>query len=147
MRALLPLEVIVSAATLLVACNSTTGPEPPRPDDPGVSVLTVAPSFATIEGERFVKLTAILSGAAQGAPQSEVVWFSSDTNVAAVRAGGLVEGRKAGRVQISATWESAHGSATVVVLNQVAKKPSFPPCLTRGADAGQLGIPGGDGKC
>ncbi|HUQ14833.1 MAG TPA: Ig-like domain-containing protein [Gemmatimonadales bacterium] len=149
MRAVLPLEVIVSAATLLVACNSTTGPDlPPPSDDPGISVLTVAPTFATIGGERFVKLTAILSGSAtRGASLSEVEWISSDTNVATVRSGGLVEGRKAGRVQIAASWKTAHGSATVVVLNQFGKKlPDPPHCLTSGADAGQLSIPGG-GKC
>ena len=147
MRALLPLEVIVSA-TLLVACNSTTGPELPPPDDLGVLVLTVAPSYATIDGDRVVKLTAILSGrAARGVPLSQVAWSSSDTNVATVRAGGLVEGRKDGRVQIAATWQTAHGSATVAVLNQAGMKPApdSPKCLTRGADAGQLGIPGGRG--
>ena len=150
MRALLPLEVIVSAATLLVACNSTTGPELPPPDDIGVLVLTVAPSYATIDGDRFVKLTAILSGSAsRGVPLSQVAWSSSDTNVATVRAGGLVAGRKAGRVQIAATWQTAHGSATVVVLNQVGMKPTpdSPKCLTRGADAGQLAIPKDAGKC
>jgi len=151
MRALLPLQVIVSAATLLVACNSTTGPElPPPSDDPGISVLTVMPSSATISGVPFVKLTAILSGnATRGASLSEVAWSSSDTNVATVRADGLVEARKAGRVQIVATWKTAHGSATVVVLNQVGKKPAPPPvptCLKRQADAGHLSIPGG-GHC
>jgi hypothetical protein len=125
MRSVLPLGIIVSAATLLIACNSTTGPELPPSDAPGISVLTVAPSSATIGGERFVKLTAILSGnGTLGVPLSEVEWFSSDSNVATVRSGGLVEGRKAGRVQIAASWKTAHGSATVVVLNQVAKKPA-----------------------
>lgn len=145
MRALLPIEIIASAAALLVACNSTTGPElPPPSDDPGVSVLTVAPSFATIDGQRFVKLTAILSGSAtRSVHPSEIAWFSSDTNVATVRDGGLVEGRKAGRVQIAATWKTAHGSATVVVLNQVGKKPSSPDspkCLKRLATARHLSI-------
>jgi hypothetical protein len=147
MRARLPLEVIVSAATLLVACNSTTGPELPPPDELGVLVLTVAPSYATIDGDRFVKLTAILSGpAARGVPLSQVAWSSSDTNVATVRSGGLVEGRKAGRVQIAANWKTAHGSATVVVLEQVSKKPDpsdSPGCLPRATDARQLGIPAG----
>jgi hypothetical protein len=151
MRAVLPLEVIVSAATLLVACNSTTGPELTPPDEPRISVLTVAPSFATIGGERFVQLTAILSGgAALGVPQTQVVWSSSDSNVANVRSGGLVEGRKAGRVRIAATWQTAHGSATVVVLKQVSKKPASPDsprCLPRSTDARQLGIPGAGGKC
>jgi hypothetical protein len=144
MRALLPLEVIVSATTLLVACNSTTGPETPAPsDDPGVSVLTVAPSFAMIDGDRFIKLSAILAGGAtREVTLSQVVWFSSDTNVATVRAGGLVEGRKAGRVLITATWKTAQGSATVVVLNQVGMKPApsgSPRCLARQTDARFLG--------
>jgi Big-like domain-containing protein len=128
MRAVLPLEAIVSAATLLMACSSTTGPElPPPSDGPAVIVLTVAPTFATIGGERFVQLTAVVSGGpALGVPQATVVWSSSDTNVATVRSGGLVEGRKAGRVQIAANWKTAHGSATVVVLDQVSKKGDSP---------------------
>ena len=56
-----------------------------------------------------------------------VTWISSDTNVATVARGGLVEARKAGRVLITAKWESARGSATVVVLDQVGKKPTSPP--------------------
>lgn len=149
MRAPLPLEVIVSAAILLVACNSTTGPELPPPDDLGVLVLTVAPSFATIDGDRFVKLTAILSGpATHRVPLSEVAWSSSDTNVATVRAGGLVEARKNGRVQIAATWQTAHGSATVAVLNQVGMKPApDPSCLKPQADAPQLRFPADGGRC
>jgi hypothetical protein len=152
MRAVLPLQVIVSATTLLIACNSTTGPELPPPDDSGISVLTVAPSYATIDGNRFVKLTAALSGSGAGSMHaSEVTWSSSDTNVATVGAGGLVEGRKAGRVLIAADWKAAHGSATVVVLNQISKKPDSPDspdapqCLQRQADERQLGIP--DGGC
>jgi hypothetical protein len=136
----------------LVACSSTTGPEAPPPsDEPGVTVLTVAPSFATIGGQRFVQLKAVLSGLpGLGVPQAIVAWSSSDTNVATVRSGGLVEARKDGRVQIAATWQTAHGSATVVVLNQVGKKPhspDLPGCLTRQDGASQLGIPGGGGKC
>jgi hypothetical protein len=113
-------------------------------------VLTVAPTFATIDGNRFVKLTAILSGSGtHGAALSEVAWSSSDTNVATVRAGGLVEGRRAGSVQIAATWKTAHGSATVVVVDQIAKKapsPNSPRCLKRQAEAGPQGILGG-GAC
>ena len=152
MRSALPFRVILSGATLLIACNSTTGPDlPPPSDDPGIFVLTVAPSLATIDRKTFVQLTATLSGGATlGVPLSEVVWSSSDTNVATVRSGGLVEARKAGRVQIAASWQTAHGSATVVVMDQVGKKPSTPDsprCLTGQDGAGQLGIPEGGGKC
>jgi hypothetical protein len=147
MRALHPLQAIVAAAVLSVACDSTTGPEI-SPPDPGPTVLTVAPRLATIEGQSFVKLTAILSGEAALVPQSEVTWSSSDSAVATVRSGGLVEGRKAGRVQISATYGAAYGSATVIVLSQVAKKPTHPPCLKRRAPLQRdLIFPHGGGKC
>ena len=119
---LLPL----AAATLLAGCNSTTGPGPSmEPLD--IQALTVVPSFATINGGRFIKLTA-MTKAEGGRPTTppDVAWSSGDTNVATVQAGGLVEARKAGRVQIVATWRTARGSAVVVVLNQVAKKPPIP---------------------
>jgi hypothetical protein len=149
MRARIPIELVVSAATLLVACNSTTGPELPPPDDTGmISVLTVAPSTATIDGGRFVKLTArVIGQAGVGAAPPAVTWFSSDTNVATVHADGLVEGRKAGRVQVVATWQAARGSALVTVLNPVRKKPSIPcqePVPTAESDEMKL-ISGG--KC
>jgi hypothetical protein len=129
MRPLHLFPALVSAAVLSVACESTTGPEI-TPPDPGPTVLTVAPSFTTIDGQRFTKLTAILSGEAAGAPESEVVWTSSDTNVATVAAGGLVQGRKSGRVLISAKYQAAFGAATVVVLDGPRKKPNGgPSCL------------------
>jgi Big-like domain-containing protein len=126
MRAQYQLTALLSAVTLLAGCETNTAPDLPPSDEPEVSVLTIAPGFATIEGRRLTKLTALLSGSASGAPQELVRWVSSDTNVATVAPGGLVEGRKAGRVQITARLESARGFATIVVLEQVAKKPSSP---------------------
>ena len=120
MRAQYRFKAILSAAALLAACQSTTGPS--LPDDSGITVLTVAPSFARIEGQQVMKLTARLAGSSDGAPQEKVTWISSDTNVATVARGGLVEGRKAGQVLITAEYEQARGSATIVVLDQVAKK-------------------------
>jgi Bacterial Ig-like domain (group 2) len=125
MRALYPFTTLLSAAALLAACDMSTSPEP-LPDKSEPAVLTVSPSFTTIGGERFTKLAAVLSGSAAGVPEETVTWISSDTNVATVARGGLVEGRKAGRVLITAKWESARGSATVVVLDQVGKKPGSP---------------------
>jgi hypothetical protein len=144
MRAQFPFNALLSAAALLAACESSTSPEP-SPDESEPRVLNVAPTFATIEGRRFIKLTAILSGSAAEAPQQLVTWTSSDTNVATVAQGGLVEGRKAGRVLISASLRSALGSATVVVLNPIAMKPG-PPCLANLAGAGPH-IPNGGHKC
>ena len=124
MRVQYPFTTFLFAAALLAACDMSTSPEPP--DEPEPAVLTVAPSFATIGGERFTRLAAVLSGSAAGVPEEMVTWISSDTNVATVARGGLVEARKAGRVLITAKWESARGSATVVVLDQVGKKPASP---------------------
>ena len=124
MRAQYPFTTFLFAAALLAACDMSTSPEP-LPDEPEPAVLTVAPSFATIGGERFTRLAALLSGSAAGVPEEMVTWISSDTNVATVARGGLVEARKAGRVLITAKWESARGSATVVVLDQVGKKPTL----------------------
>jgi Bacterial Ig-like domain (group 2) len=122
MRAQYPFAALLSAAALLAACETNTSPDLP-PDGPEPTVLNVAPSFATIEGERVIRLRAILSGSVAGAPQELVTWISSDTNVATVASGGLVQGRKAGQVLITASWESAQGSATVVVLDRISKKP------------------------
>ena len=86
MRTQYPFNVLLSAAVVLAACESNTGPEDP-PDEPELTVMNVAPSFATIEGQRVIKLTAILSGSAAEAPQELVTWSSSDTNVATVARG------------------------------------------------------------
>jgi hypothetical protein len=145
MRAQYPFTALLSAAALLAACETNTSPEDP-PDEPELRVLTVAPSFATIEGQRVIKLTAILSGSAAEAPKGLVTWISSDTSVATVAPGGLVEGRKAGRALITASWKSARGSATVVVENPIIMKPVSPPCLVNVTGAA-LRAPDGGGKC
>jgi hypothetical protein len=145
MRALYPFTALLSAAALLAACESNTGPDGPS-DDPEPTVMNVAPSFATIEGQRVIKLTAILSGSAAEAPQELVTWSSSDTNVATVARGGLVEGRKAGRALITASWKSARGSATVVVQNPIIMKPVSPPCLAN-VTKGALRTHDAAGKC
>jgi hypothetical protein len=145
MRAQYPFTALLSAAALLAACETNTSPDLP-PDEPEPMVMNVAPSFATIEGQRVIKLTAILSGSAAEAPQELVTWSSSDTNVATVARGGLVEGRKAGSALITASWKSARGSATVVVQNPITMKPVSPPCLANLTQAA-LRTQDGGGKC
>ena len=145
MRAQYPFTALLSAAALLAACESNTGPEDP-PDEPEPTFMNVAPSFATIQGQRVIKLTAILSGSAAEAPQELVTWSSSDTNVATVVRGGLVEGRRAGRALITASWKLAHGSATVVVQNPIIMKPTSPPCLVN-VSKDELRTPDGGGEC
>jgi hypothetical protein len=145
MRAQYPFTALLSAAAFLAACETNTSPDLP-PDEPEPTVLNVAPSFATIEGERVIKLTAIMSGSAAEAPQELVSWSSSDTSVATVSRGGLVRGRKAGRTLITASLKSARGSATVLVQNPMIMKPVSPPCLANGPTA-TMRTPDGGGKC
>ena len=68
MRAQYLFATFLFAAALLAACDTSTSPEP-LPDEPEPAVLTVAPSFATIGGERFTRLVALLSGSAAGVPR------------------------------------------------------------------------------
>ncbi len=144
MRTTVAIELALSTALTLVACDSATGPEPPPPGVAMLPVLIVAPSTASIDGGQAVMLKVTLGGAnPETEPPSPVSWLSSDTNVATVRADGMVEGRKAGRVQVVATWHAARGSALVSVRSPVSKKPLDPPCLRRSPTLKLAGIPSG----
>ena len=80
MRAQYPLATLLSAAALLAACDMSTSPDP-LPEDTGPSFLTVAPSYATVEGERVIKLAASVAGSAGEAPEDLVTWTSSDSRL------------------------------------------------------------------
>jgi hypothetical protein len=128
MRALIPLQVAVSAVTLL-ACTPT-GPGPSN--DSEILVLAVRPSSATIEGGAFVQLTASALGDDKLlATPLEIGWSSSDPTIARVDGSGLVEGRRGGEVRINATWQNAHGSAWVKVARAQKPSPAEPPCIKR----------------
>jgi hypothetical protein len=132
MRTNVSIELALSAALMLVGCDSTTAPELPPPDVAMVPVLTVVPRAATVDGGNSIRLTATLSATnPQTRTPPQVAWISSDTNVATIRPDGLVEGRKAGRAQIVATWQAARGSALITVRSPVKKKSDQPACLER----------------
>ena len=129
MRAVISIQIAVSAATLLAACTPT-GPGPSSESE--ILVLSVAPSSATIDGGAFVRLKATVSGD-DGLITTpvEVSWSSADPTIARVGADGLVEGRRAGEVRINATWQNAHGSAWVRVARAQKSFPDDPPCMKR----------------
>jgi hypothetical protein len=129
MRAIISLQIAVSAVTLLAACTST-GPGPSSESE--ILVLSVAPSSATIDGGAFVRLKATVSGD-DGLITTpvEVSWSSADPTIARVGADGLVEGRRAGEVRINATWQNAHGSAWVQVVRAQKPTPDDLPCMKR----------------
>jgi hypothetical protein len=129
MRAVIPLQIAVSAATLLAACTPT-GPGPSSESE--ILVLSVAPSKATIDGGAFVQLKATVSGD-EGLVTTPLAigWSSSDPTIARVGTDGLVEGRRTGEARINATWKNAHGSAWVNVARAVKPSPDDPPCMKR----------------
>jgi hypothetical protein len=125
MRAVIPLQIAVSAATLLAACTPT-GPGPSSESE--ILVLSVAPSKATIDGGAFVQLKATVSGD-EGLVTTPLAigWSSSDPTIARVGTDGLVEGRRAGEARINATWKNAQGSAWVNVTRAQKPAPDDPP--------------------
>ena len=84
MRAVIVLQTAVSAATLLAACTSPTGPGPSSAETE-IVVLTVAPASATIDGGAFVKLQATVSDGKGLITNPAVVnWSSTDPTIAIV---------------------------------------------------------------
>jgi hypothetical protein len=130
MRAVISLQIAVSAATLLAACTSPSGPGPSSESE--LLVLSVAPSSATIDGGAFVQLNATVSGD-DGLVTTplDIGWSSADPTIARVGANGLVEGRRAGQVRIIATWQNAHGSAWVHVSRAQKPAPDENGCMKR----------------
>jgi hypothetical protein len=129
MRAVIPLHIAVSAATLLAGCTAT-GPGPSSESE--ILVLAVRPSSASIDGGAFVQLTASIPGdEALVTTPLDIGWSSADPTIARVGADGLVEGRRAGEVRINANWKNAHGSALVKVARSQKPAPDDAPCLKR----------------
>jgi uncharacterized protein YjdB len=123
MRTLPLLTLVFATIAAGLGCQSGASLEPPA--DPGpITTLTVLPSVTLLDGGKSLRLTAKVrqaDGSLTSPP--DVAWSSADGAIAAVDAGGIVYGWRAGRVQIVATWHDSRGSSLVTVLEPVAKKP------------------------
>jgi uncharacterized protein YjdB len=139
---LLAFVVVTGAATL--GCQSdATAPLTVEADPVG---LTVVPSIATVDGGRFLRLTASLhlpDGSKATAP--DVTWQSADGTIASVGPDGLVYGLKAGRVQIVATWHDSRGSSLVTVVDPTVKSGKPSHCIQPLEAGTESGIPTGGG--
>jgi hypothetical protein len=120
---------LCAAIGLLGACSSPTGPsetkQPALP--PGATiVLVVAPSRATIKNGQVFQLTASRDNAqGQSIAATEIVWASSNLQVARIGSDGTVLGAGRGTAQITAQWHGMQGAATVTVLGN---EPLSGPC-------------------
>jgi hypothetical protein len=144
MRALNSLGLTLFATTLVLACDSPSGPGGQIAE---TAVLTIEPGNATLEGGASVKLTATIKDQ-NGLTTFPVgvSWLSSNQSVAAVHTGGFVQGLRAGQTEIVATWRNARGIARVTVTDRLGKEAP-PLCPKLKADEPELLIPGGYGKC
>jgi uncharacterized protein YjdB len=135
---LLSFVVVTAAATL--GCQSDATAPLTVESDP--AALTVVPSFATVDGGKLLRLTASIhlpDGSITTA--SDVTWHSADGTIASVGADGLVQGLRAGRVQIVATWHDSRGSSLVTVVDPTVKHKNPLPCLEPIKAATGSGIP------
>ncbi len=111
------LTAIVPFALLIAAAceSSSTTPAPS-------GVLQVSTSASTVRAGD----TATVTASVAGTPVTGAAWTSSDATVATVSAAGLVTGRRAGRVTITASTGSAAGQVAVRVVPDFAGTWSGP---------------------
>jgi uncharacterized protein YjdB len=116
------LIVYASVAGLLLACSDSTGPSgpsvvsPPKVPTFPAGAFQVSPATATLQNGQTFRFTTTYSGnpALLGIP-GDVVWHSSDEQVATV-SGGLVRAVSGGQAQIVAVWGGSQAHAIVQVV-------------------------------
>ena len=93
-----------------------------------VSSVTVTPASASVNEGKTVQLTATPKDA-NGTPLTgrTVTWVSSNTTVATVSSSGLVTGKVAGTVTITATSEGQSGTSAITVVHVPVASVSVAP--------------------
>jgi hypothetical protein len=117
---------------LLAGCSgSPTEPElRPLPGD-----LLVAPATASVASGGALQLTASVPSSSQNVTLSpELVWSSSNEQVASVTGDGVVIGRTSGTTDIVAQWNGLRGVSRITVVatsNPQLEPPGTPKGCTR----------------
>lgn len=107
--------------------------------------LTVVPGTATVDGGRPLRLTARLRlPDGSTATTTEATWSSSDGTIATVGRDGIVEGVRAGQVQIMASWHDSRAFSRVTVVGRTSKDKEPPRCIEQIKP--EAGVPE-DGTC
>jgi uncharacterized protein YjdB len=127
MRTVRPI-VYASVVGLLLACSDSTGPSessivsPPKIPTYPAGAFQVSPATATLQNGQTFRFTTTYSGnpALLGLP-GDVVWHSSDENVATV-SGGVVRAVSSGQAQIVAVWGGTQAQAILRVVDSGKKQ-------------------------
>jgi uncharacterized protein YjdB len=127
MRTVLPI-VYASAVGLLLGCSDSTGPSerslisPPQVPTFPAGAFQVSPATVTLQNGQTFRFTTTYSGnpALSGMP-GDVVWYSSDENVATV-SGGLVRAVGDGQARIVAIWGGSQAHAVIHVTDSGKKE-------------------------
>lgn len=86
----------------------------PGPETPTVSEVTVTPATANVEAGKTTSLTASVTMSDGSSYDGNIVWASSDEDIATVE-NGVVTAKSAGSVTITATAGGISASATITV--------------------------------
>jgi uncharacterized protein YjdB len=101
--------VLVDAFKIYTKCEPQVVP---------ITSITVSPASATIKEKESKRLTTTITPA--NATQKELKWTSSDKRIASVDDDGVVTGKKAGTVTITASAKNANISASSVITVESA---------------------------
>jgi Bacterial Ig-like domain (group 2) len=120
--------VYASVVGLLLACSDSTGPSEPSIKSPPTvptfpaGAFQVSPVTATLQNGQTFRFTTTYSGnpALLGIP-GDVIWHSSDENVATV-SGGLVRAASDGQARIVVIWGGFQAHAIVRVMGSGKKQ-------------------------
>jgi len=130
---------VLVAVALLGGCSSS--PTEPQLVPLG-GVLLVSPAAASIGDRGTLQLTVKVTGSNQSlTPSPELVWSSSDEQVAAVTPNGVVFGRAGGATDIVARWHGLRGVARITVV--VTPIPEVKPpktCTPLALSAAKQGV-------
>jgi hypothetical protein len=123
----------LAALTLAIGCDSdVTGPRAggiePTPLDPGQLTMRVAPLNVVLPLGATYQLTAELvrpDGTPAESIDMEIIWSSSDPNIAQVSEFGLLEARSIGSTVVSAASAEGMGFTTVTVVEAGEIDPPY----------------------
>ena len=130
-RILTLVAATLSATLWAYACGDGTA-EPPTPDPPQPTTVTISPAAAQLTAlDATVQLTAeVRDQHGQAMAGANVSWASGNAAVATVGSAGLVTATGNGTATITASAGAASGTAEVVVAQAVSSVDVTPPVDT-----------------